>query len=177
MKYIILFFIFFAFGLNAQKTYPHLYKDSIGDEYIVLTLQQAQNLDNATEFSPVLFKDNSAYYKLVDSICYQKISSAINEIVSIKDNEISGIKKSYEETQYIMENLKLTIDDQKTKISILENQDIQNKKTIEKNLNNIEDLNNIIRDKNTEIVKQRKNSNKAILFGVISFVFAFIVSI
>jgi hypothetical protein len=177
MKYLTFIFLFFIIGVNAQKTYPYLYKDSIGDEYIVLTLQQAQKLDNATEFSPVLFKDNTAYYKLVDSIYHQKIRSAINEVVSIKDNEISGIKKSYEETQYTVENLKLTIDDQKTKISILENQDIQNKEIIKKNLNDIEGLNSVISIKDTEIVKQRKDSNKAILFGVISFVVAFIVSI
>jgi mevalonate kinase len=177
MKYLTFIFLFFIVGVNAQKTYPYLYKDSIGDEYIVLTLQQAQKLDNATEFSPVLFKDNTAYYKLVDSIYHQKIKSAIDEVVTVKESEISVIKKSYEETQYAMENLRFIIDDQKTKISILENQDIQNKETIRKNMSNIEDLNNNISVKEREISKQKKDSNKAILFGVISFVVAFIVSI
>lgn len=177
MKYLTFLFLFFTIGINAQKTYPHLYKDSIGDEYIVLTLQQAQKLDNATEFSPVLFKDNSAYYKLVDSIYHQKIKSAIKEVVTIKEDEINVIKKNYEETQNSVDTLKVIINEQKTKISELENQDIQNKEDIRKKTNNIDELNETLKSKEDQISKQRRDSNKAILFGVISFVVAFIISI
>ena len=177
MKYLTFLFLFFTIGINAQKTYPHLYKDSIGDEYIVLTLQQAQKLDNATEFSPVLFKDNSAYYKLVDSIYHQKIKSAIKEVVTIKEGEINVIKKNYEETQNSLDTLKVIIDEQKTKISELQNQDIQNKEDIKKKTNNINELNETLKSKEDQIYKQRRDSNKAILFGVISFVVAFIISI
>lgn len=177
MKYLTFLFLFFTIGINAQKTYPYLYKDSIGDQYIVLTLQQAQKLDNATEFSPVLFKDNSAYYKLVDSIYHQKIKSAIKEVVTIKEDEINVIKKNYEETQNSVDTLKAIVDEQKTKISELENQDIQNKEDIRKKTNNIDELNETLKSKEDQISKQRRDSNKAILFGVISFVVAFIISI
>lgn len=177
MKYLTFVFLFLFFGANSQKTYPYLYKDSMGDEYIVLTLQQAQKLDNATEFSPVLFKDNTAYYKLVDSVYHQKIKMAIKEVVNIKDNEINSIKKDYEETQSTVETFKLTIDEQKNEISTLEKKDSLNKEIIYLNKNKIHELNTMIDTKESEIKKQRKDSNKAILFGIISFVVAFIISI
>lgn len=177
MKYLTILFLFFFFGANSQKTYPYLYKDSIGDEYIVLTLQQAQKLDNATEFSPALFKDNTAYYKLVDSVYHQKIKSAIEEVVVVKDNEINIMKKSFEETQFTIENLKWIIDEQKEQINVLEEKDTVNKEIILKKSSNIDELNTIIESKEHEIKKQRKDSNRAILFGVISFVVAFVISI
>lgn len=177
MKYLIFLLLFFTIEINAQKTYPYLYKDSLGDEYIVLTLHQAQKLDNATEFSPVLFKDNSAYYKLVDSIYHQKIKSAIKEVVTIKEEEISVIKKNYEQTQNSVDTLSIIIYNQKTKISKLETQDIQNKEDIRNKTSNIQELNETLKNKEDQIAKQRRDSNKAILFGVISFVVAFIISI
>lgn len=176
MRYLTFLFLFFSSFINGQKTYPYLYQDSVGHEFIVLTLEQAQKLDNATEFSPVLFKDNMAYYKLVDSIYNQKIKTAINEVVNVKDDEISIINKKYAETKIYGDSLRIIIDNQKTEISELEKKDIENIENITTKIDEIEELKTSLKIKEIEIIRHKRNTKKAIIFGVISFTISIILN-
>jgi hypothetical protein len=177
MRFLFFIFIFFFTKVNAQKSYPYLYTDSLGDNYIVLTMEQAQKLDNATEFSPVLFKENATYYKLVDSIYNEKIKFAVQEITDIKEIEINSIKNSCDEKQFMVDNLKWIVDQQKIEISLLGQKDSINQTILKVKENNLISLDNTLKIKESELKKQRKTVNTAIGFGIISAIVAFILSI
>lgn len=83
MKYITILFLFFIGTINGQKSYPYLYSDSVGSQFVVLTFEQAQKLDNATEFSPTFWKDVNKYYVHVDSLCKIQIDEKNNVVDSL----------------------------------------------------------------------------------------------
>lgn len=83
MRYITILFLFFIGTINGQKSYPYLYSDSVGSQFVVLTFEQAQKLDNATEFSPTFWKDVNKYYVHVDSLCKIQIDEKNNLVDSL----------------------------------------------------------------------------------------------
>ena len=83
MRYITILFLFFIGTINGQKSYPYLYSDSVGSQFVVLTFEQAQKLDNATEFSPTFWKDVNKYYVHVDSLCKIQIDEKNNVVDSL----------------------------------------------------------------------------------------------
>lgn len=153
----------------SQKSYPYLMIDSVGDQFVVLTLEQAQKLDNATEFSPILWKENVAYLKLVDSLCNHKINIKNNEIDSLKT-----IQKSLEESLVVTSEL---IDLLKDRVDVSDQQIYDYQRRIEtQNLNQIQLEKTIIH--NEKIIKnQRKEMNMAIGFGIVTAIISFLIAI
>lgn len=168
MKYLIIFFLLFSTAIFSQKTYPYLMVDSVGDQYIVLTLEQAQKLDNATEFSPTLWKNNVAYYKLIDSLCESKIL--------IKDNQIDSLVFL---EKYLTEQLNLSSDlisKFEYKSKIYDSQINEYQKRVDLEVNNRNQLEETIKSNQNVIKQQRKEINFAIGFGIITAIISFIAS-
>lgn len=169
MKYITLFFLFLSFSLSSQKTYPYLYQDSIGKQFVVLTLEQAQKLDNATEFSPILWKDHTSYYTLVDSLCEKKLENKNIQIHELKKNIdtltiwSSAYIKSYELCKNQVELLH-----NRTEISDEINKNLKLK---------IESLEKYSQDQEKQLKRAKKETNLAIIFGILSSVVFFVISL
>ncbi len=128
MKYITILFLFFIGTINGQKSYPYLYSDSVGSQFVVLTFEQAQKLDNATEFSPTFWKDVNKYYVHVDSLCKIQIDEKNNvvdslnllnqsfkQITNIMSESISMRDTMIKSKNQIIKNLKdeIMVNDQK----------------------------------------------------------------
>jgi len=167
MKYVILFLIM-SNVMFSQKLYPLLTTDYQGDQIVVLTLEQAQKLDNATEFSPKLWRESVVYYKLIDSLCNIKINIKDSEIDSLKfltDKLKDTLTVANKSNEQLNDRLKISdeqiyyyqqhIEIQEKKEQILKNQIVENEKYIS---------------------KQNKNINKSIAFGIIAAVISFIVA-
>lgn len=128
MRYITILFLFFIGTINGQKSYPYLYSDSVGSQFVVLTFEQAQKLDNATEFSPTFWKDVNKYYVHVDSLCKIQIdeknnvvdslnllNQSLKQITSIMSESISMRDTMIKSKNQIIKNLKdeIMVNDQK----------------------------------------------------------------
>lgn len=128
MRYITILFLFFIGTINGQKSYPYLYSDSVGSQFVVLTFEQAQKLDNATEFSPTFWKDVNKYYVHVDSLCKIQIdeknnvvdslnllNQSLKQITNIMSESISMRDTMIKSKNQIIKNLKdeIMVNDQK----------------------------------------------------------------
>lgn len=168
MKYLIIFFLLLNTIVYSQKSYPYLMVDSVGDQYIVLTLEQAQKLDNATEFSPTLWKENVAYYKLIDSLCSTKIS-----IKEIKIDSLTRLEKNLTEQLNVSSELINKLD---KRIEISDLQIIDYQKRIDTEVSNRTRLEETIMNNQKVIKQQRKEMNFAIGFGIVTAIISFIVA-
>lgn len=145
MKYITILFLLFFELLNGQKTYPYLFSDSVGNQFVVLTLHQAQKLDNATEFSPTFWKDVNKYYIHVDSLCTMEIevknkqidslstmNTELNHMVKIVYNSIPQrdeiIKSQNKEIKTLKEQLLLKDDVNYVQFQVINTKDKEIKK-------------------------------------------------
>jgi hypothetical protein len=145
MRYITIIFILFFGVLNGQKTYPYLFSDSVGSQFVVLTLDQAQKLDNATEFSPTFWKDVNKYYVHVDSLCTMEIevknkqidslstmNTELNDMVKIVYNSIPQrdemIKSQNKEIKTLKEQILLKDEISDMQLQLLKGKDKELKK-------------------------------------------------
>ncbi len=87
MKYLLILMSFAHCAFSQTVIYPLLQVDSTGQKVIVMTMDQAQKLDNATEFSPILFKESRNYAKLIDSLCIQTIELKSLEIAALQNEK------------------------------------------------------------------------------------------
>lgn len=169
MRYSFIIFLFLSVIGYSQKSYPYLMIDSVGDQFIVLTLEQAQKLDNATEFSPILWKENTAYLKLVDSLCNHKISIKNLEIDSLR-----SVQKSLEEQLVVSSEL---IDVLKDRVDISDKQIYDYQGVIESELYTQAQMKKIIIDNEKTIKKQRREMNIAIGFGIVTTIISFLIAL
>ncbi len=169
MKYIIFLFLFLSSSISAQKTYPYLLIDSVGDQFVILTLEQAQKLDNATEFSPILWKENSTYYKVIDSLCNRKIEIKDIEIDSLKSTESFLLEKIL-----VLENMN---DELKNVVKISNSQIYDYEITLNSYVKENNQLYDDIIEKEKTIKKQNRNMNIAIGFGIVATIVSFIIGI
>jgi hypothetical protein len=145
MRYISIIFLLFFEVLNGQKTYPYLFSDSVGSQFVVLTLDQAQKLDNATEFSPTFWKDVNKYYVHVDSLCTMEIevknrqidslstmNTELNDMVKIVYNSIPQrdeiIKSQNQEIKTLKEQIVLKEEINDTQVQLIKGKDKEIKK-------------------------------------------------
>lgn len=94
MKNLILLFAFvFSFGFaNAQIEYPRLETDSLGQQIVVMTIKQAQSLDNNTDLLLMFEKLDS---KLIDydSLCLKVVNDK-DIVIASQTVQISNLKNS-----------------------------------------------------------------------------------
>jgi hypothetical protein len=177
MRYLTIIFLFIISNINAQKNYPYLDQDKDGISIIILTEEQARKLDNATEFSPELFKNNAQYFKFVDSLYDKKIKIAIKEVADFKTEEINRIKKDNDKKEMTINGLNNAIDQQKSMISFMENENVNLKQLELLNNQKLKDLQTNLELKELEVKKHKRDTNIAIGFGILSGVVAFLFSL
>jgi len=117
-----------AYGYS-QITYPRFAKDSLGQRIVLLTIKQAQALDNQTDLL-VLFKKLDQQIGLYDSACIKVVNekdaviasqtlqiNTLNEIIEVKNNEsivfeksINNLKEQIREYKQETQNDKISID-------------------------------------------------------------------
>lgn len=119
MKTIILSILFSIIGISAysQIDYPKYQIDSLGQKVVVLTIEQAQRLDNNSDLLSLFEKLNTQIGEY-DSICLKVINdkdlviakqkvevSSLNRYLENKDNQILILKKTIEEYKFGEKNL------------------------------------------------------------------------
>lgn len=90
--YIFTILIFLLNIASAQKIeYPRYDVDSLGNTVVIMTVEQAQKLDNSVELLLLLEKLNSQSQDY-DIICIKTIND-LNNVISIQKIEISKLKE------------------------------------------------------------------------------------
>lgn len=111
MKLLLTIFMSMIISLGVSQQTPYLLKDSSGNQFIVLSLEQARVLDNSTDYSPILWKELDCK-SLIDSV-YEKLF--IEKEKQIQDCE--SVSVVLEKQNELLRNI-ITID--KRKLSLLE---------------------------------------------------------
>jgi delta 1-pyrroline-5-carboxylate dehydrogenase len=102
---LLILCISFSFSLLGQTNYPIFEKDSSGNDVIIMTVEQAQKLDNLTDLL-FWFEKLNLEVAEYDSICLKIISSKdklimeqyvqiniLKEAVDYKNTQISELKE------------------------------------------------------------------------------------
>ena len=108
-KLLSLLFIMLSSVMMSQIEYPRIETDSLGQRVVVMTVEQAQKLDNDTDLLNEFRKlgdanelEKIAYIKVIDAnekvIASQKIEIAkLNVVIGDKSNEITELKNRLNE--------------------------------------------------------------------------------
>lgn len=123
MKLLItLFFTIIGITVNCQDT-PYIFKNSNGDEFVVLSIEQARTLDNFTEYSPILWEKFDCT-SVVDSVCKNLVDDKNQRIQEYKEI----VRTIHDENLILKESI--VIKDEK--INLIENRlDIEKKSSDE----------------------------------------------
>jgi peptidoglycan hydrolase CwlO-like protein len=103
MKNLIVAF-FLALSSTAFGQYPCLETDSTGQQIVIMTLEQAQSLDNATDILAI-FESVGAKLGEYDSACI-KIVSEMDQIISSQTVQISDLKSQVDTKESKILNLR-----------------------------------------------------------------------
>jgi uncharacterized protein (DUF3084 family) len=131
MKNILLLIIMsvISIGLNAQIDYPKFEIDSLGQKVVVMTIEQAQKLDNNSELLS-LFENLNAQMLNYDSVCVKVINDK-DYVISTQKMEISKLKESLLNKDEKIATLQKEIDKHNEKVAILEAQLLNRNQMIE----------------------------------------------
>lgn len=126
MKNILLLFAFFlTFNCNSQiVNYPIMVEDSLGSKLILMTLEQAQILDNKSELLE-LYREAATKLVSMDSI-FTIILIDKNEIIAQKKIQIDNLSNLSLNKDSQIVNLKERIDEYKLNKDLLK-QELENK--------------------------------------------------
>ncbi len=103
-------FMIFAFTLSAQTIdYPRYEIDSLGQKVIVLTIEQAQKLDNNSDLLLLLEKyaQQIADY---DSVCIKTVNDK-QKVIDLQKIEIKTLKENLAVKDREIENLQKRVND------------------------------------------------------------------
>jgi peptidoglycan hydrolase CwlO-like protein len=129
-KFLIIFAFLLSFTANAQISYPRYEKDTLGQTIVLLTLEQAQALDNSTDLL-VLFRKLDAQIVDYDSVCVKVIGekdrvieeqtvqiNKLKETLQVKSDEIINLQKRLREKENKIVNLEEEIKNKNTEIDL-----------------------------------------------------------
>lgn len=110
MKFISTLLLTLMFLTTYCQETPYMFEDTLGHQFVVLSVEQARILDNSTEYSPI-FWENVNSTKILDSVCSVVITKKefeLNEFKSLNtlltsENKILTDKVS--NNQLIIDNL------------------------------------------------------------------------
>lgn len=113
--------------------YPKFEIDSLGQQVLVMTIEQAQNLDNGTDLLALLEKKNTQMGQY-DSVCVKVINDK-EQVIASQKMEIAKLKESINNKDLQIKSLQGEIVAYLKKILILEEQ-VSNRQQVidEKNL-------------------------------------------
>jgi len=93
MKNLLLVLLtFFAISTSAQIQYPRMEVDSLGQAIVIMTIEQAQELDNNTDLLNLFEKLDGELGKY-DEVCLRVIGQK-DAVIAIQDIEIKKLKES-----------------------------------------------------------------------------------
>jgi len=102
----LLAIILFGFVGHSQITYPKFETDSSGKKLVVMTIEQAQALDNQTDLL-VLFEKLNGEIGQYDSVCLQLVNEK-DSVISSQTLQLSNFKKDLAKKNEIIVNLDST---------------------------------------------------------------------
>jgi peptidoglycan hydrolase CwlO-like protein len=121
---IILLLVLFSISAFAQ--YPKLDTDSTGQQIVILTLEQAQALDNSTDIL-ALFESVGAKMGDYDTVCL-KVIGEMEEILSSQLMQIGDLRTQVAVKQEKIMNLKSEVAEKDSTIATYQ-KEIANKNT------------------------------------------------
>ena len=146
---ILLFGLIISVNSFSQIDYPRYEVDSLGQKVVVMTIEQAQKLDNNSELLE-LFEQLNTQIGNYDSVCVQTINDK-NRVIS--------------EQKVLIDQLKSSLDTKDTAITNLQNQVLKYQENEILFNRQITNLNNQIKLKDDKIKDQK---TKMIIGGSIS---------
>jgi peptidoglycan hydrolase CwlO-like protein len=106
-KLLILLTLLLTMSSFAQIDYPRIEKDSLGQEVVIMTIEQAQVIDNKLELLS-LFENLNIQINNYEVICV-KIINEKEEIIAKQDIQIKNLKDLNSNKDDQIENLKSQI--------------------------------------------------------------------
>lgn len=105
----LLIALFFLLSINsyAQIEYPRYEKDSLGQTIVLLTIEQAQALDNSSDLLALFVKLDSQITNY-DSVCIKVVADK-DKVISGQTVQISNLKENLEIKDQQIANLQATI--------------------------------------------------------------------
>ena len=159
MKKLILILLIFQFiKLNGQNEYPKMSIDSTGNKVVILSIEQAQIIDNKLELLP-LYEKMSTEIGSIDSSCIKTIYQK-DEIINSQDKLIKSQKELIKGKQEEILNLNLQIKNYKL-----------TEETYKKEIDNKN------KEINLHLDKLDKMKIKVLIGGVVGFSIGFITNI
>jgi hypothetical protein len=131
-KFILALIVILSVQLNAfsQTDYPRYEKDSAGQTIVLLTLEQAQALDNSTDLLLLFEKLNSQIINY-DSVCVKVIGekdkvisqqtiqiNKLKEVIANKDQQIANLQLTVAKKDETIENLDKQVKNGEDQISL-----------------------------------------------------------
>lgn len=125
-KFFLIFLVMFMMSLDsfAQSVYPKFDTDSTGQKLVVLTIEQAQALDNNTDLLFMFEKLNSQIGNY-DSICL-KVVNEKEKVIASQTVQINNLKEALLNKDKQIVNLQATITELTKKSDNFE-QELKNK--------------------------------------------------
>lgn len=119
MKNLILSTFLFLFSLNGfSQDYPRIEKDSLGNQLVIMTLEQAQALDNNTDLL-ILFEKLDSDINNIDTICVKVINEK-DEVINQQTIQISNLKEALDNKDQQILNLQKSNEEKDKSILLLE---------------------------------------------------------
>jgi peptidoglycan hydrolase CwlO-like protein len=106
-KLLILLTLLLTMSSFAQIDYPRIEKDSLGQEVVIMTIEQAQTIDNKLELLS-LFENLNIQIDNYEVICLRIINEK-EEIIARQDIQIENLKDLNSNKDDQIENLKSQI--------------------------------------------------------------------
>jgi len=115
---VLLLGVFLTCTSYAQLSYPRFETDSLGQKVIVLTIEQAQALDNQTDLL-VLFEKLNGQLGDYDSACLKVVNDK-DRVIASQEIQISTCKKDIETRNALLKNMNIQLQKYLGKIKSLE---------------------------------------------------------
>jgi len=127
--------MFFALAANAQISYPRYDQDSLGQKVVVMTVEQAQALDNSTDLL-ALFRKLDAQLVDYDSVCIKVIGDK-DKVIAEQTVQINKLKETLQVKSDEIVNLQKRLDGNEKKIISLETEIANKNKEIDLHLGEV----------------------------------------
>lgn len=130
MRYLLILLSIINFNLFGQTSteYPRIEKDSLGQLIVIMTIDQAQKLDNSTDLIP-LFEKLNIDISNYDGACVKVINEQ-QQIIATQKMQIDTLKSQVSEKDEQIDNLKKQVENYKTDLGKCDEQKANNEEII-----------------------------------------------
>jgi peptidoglycan hydrolase CwlO-like protein len=120
----VLFIFIFCISSYSQVEYPRIEKDTLGQIVVIMTIEQAQDIDNRLELLS-LFENLNAQIGDYDSLCIKVINEK-DKVIATQDIKIENLNSLNDNKDAQIDNLKQQISEYQKKEATYQ-QEIENK--------------------------------------------------